>query len=370
MPKYLLSGTDARGRRRTEAVSAPTADAAADQFRARGFADVTLHSDEVIGHLFLDDALKHLTPRDYVAIGRLSRGQFLAHQIARLYRSQWWLFLIMAALVVGRRVLDAPWDVLDTLACAFLLTPLVVVLLGELISPSRKFERAMSYNAWGRWGEMLNALPALRRVVPAQQYAFYQAKALAGLGRLDEALDVVRPYADDPNTPAWLYWGQLADVFHTAKLGDRAIECGEKAVEHAPDNPTVLIDLAVSLLRYRRDAARARPLLERARAHEISDLLAPFLIMAEGVLALEENRPEKARELLDESARLAEPFRHTTALMGAAIDRVHTYLTLACAATGDLAAAERHFRIAEPRLRAFEATDLLDRCQAALGHRA
>jgi tetratricopeptide (TPR) repeat protein len=228
----------------------------------------------------------------------------------------------------------------------------------------------MAYNAWGRWAEMLAALPPVRRSVPAPQYAFYEAKALAGLGQLDEALETVRPYADDPKTPAWLYWGSLADVFHTAKLGDRAIECLEKAVEHAPENPTVLIDLAMARLRYRRDAAGARPLLERARAHEISDLLAPFLIMVEGVLAVEENRPEKARELLEESARLAEPLRHMTALMGAAIDRIHTYLTLACAAAGDLPAAEGHFRMAEPRLRAFETTDLLERCQAALGHRA
>jgi tetratricopeptide (TPR) repeat protein len=356
MPKYLLSGTDARGRQRTEAVSAPTADEATRRFKARGYLDVTLHSDEVIGHLFKPEVLKHLTPRDYLALGRVSRGQYLLRVIVKLYRSQWWVFLIFVALIVGRRVLDAPWSFID--------------LLGELLSPSRKFERAMAYNAWGRWAEMLAALKSVRALVPAPQYAFFEAKALAGLGQLDEALETVRPYADDPGTPAWLYWGQLADVFHVAKFGDRAIECGEKAVEHAPNNPTVLIDLAMTLLRYRRDTARARPLLERARAHEISDLLAPFVLMAEGVLALEENRPERARELLEESARRAEPLLHTTALMGSAIDRIHTYLTLACAATGDLAAAEEHYRIAEPRLRAFDTTDLIDRCQAALGHRA
>jgi len=370
MPKYLLSGTDARGRPRTEAVSAPTADEATRRFKARGYSDVTLHSDEVIGHLFKPEVLRHLTPRDYLALGRVSRGQFVWRMVVKLYRSQWWMFLIFAALVVGRRVLEVPWGFIDTAAVGFLVFPLVIVLLGELLSPGRKFERAMAYNAWGRWAEMLTALKSVRALVPAPQYAFFEAKALAGLGRLDEALDTVRPYADDPGTPAWLYWGQLADVFHAAKLGDRAIECGEKAVEHAPDNPTVLLDLAMALLRYRRDAARARPLMERARTHEISDLLAPFVLMAEGVLALEENRPERARELLEESARRAEPLRHTTALMGSAIDRIHTYLTLACAATGDLAAAEEHYRIAEPRLRAFDTQDLIDRCQAALGHRA
>src|SRR3954470_5103452 len=123
MPTYLLSGTDARGRRRTEAVTAPTADEATRRFKARGFANVTLHSDEVIGHLFKPEVLKHLTPRDYLALGRVSRGQFLLRMIVRLYRQQWWLFLVVVALVVGRRIIDVPWDTLDTLATSFLFFP-------------------------------------------------------------------------------------------------------------------------------------------------------------------------------------------------------------------------------------------------------
>jgi tetratricopeptide (TPR) repeat protein len=368
MPKYLLSGKDATDRSRTEAVTARSADDAVARFKARGYVDVVLHSDEVIAHLFQPDALKHLTPRDYLAIGRASRWQFLWQMVVRLYRTQWWWFALMAALIVGRRVLDVPWDLLDSLAVVFLFMPLVIILFSELLSPSRKYERAMAYNAWGRWTEMLAILPSVRRVLSDAVYAFYEAKALAGLGRLDEALATVRPFADDPKTPAWLYWGQLADVFHAARLGDRAIDCGEKAVEHAPDNVTVLLDLAMSLLRYRRDAARARPLLEQALQHEISDMLRPFVFMVEGVLALEEGQSDRARPLLEESLKQAERFRHTTPLMGAAIDRIHTYLTLACAAQGDKTTAEKHFRIAEPRLRAFEANDLLERCRSALGH--
>jgi tetratricopeptide (TPR) repeat protein len=370
MPRYLLTGKDHRDRSVTEVVSAPDADEAVRRFKARGFADVTLHSDDVQGVLLDPKSLKNLTPAELLAVGRMSRPAFVARLVVKLYRQQWWLFALMLALIVGRRLLDAPWDLLDSLAVALLATPPVVVLLGEVFSPSRRFERAMAYNAWARWAEMLAALPPLRRAIPAPQYAFYEAKALAGLGRLEEALEVVRPYADDPKTPAWLYWGQLADVFTTAKLGDRVIECGEKAVEHAPDNVTVTIDLAMALLRYRRDTARARPLLERAREHEISDLILPFVLLAEGVLALEEKRPDRARKLLDESLTRAEKYRHTTALMGAAIDWIHTYLVMACAETGDPAAAEAHFRAAEPRLRAFGADDLLSRCQAALGHSA
>ena len=369
MPQYLVTGKNVHGRAVTEAVTAPTADEAVRKFKARGFADVVLHSDEVLGHLFDPELLENLSPRDFLALGRVSRAGYLWRMVVRLYTKQWWLYALMIALVVGRRVLDEPWGFLDTLVAGFLFFPLVIILFGELFSPSRKFERVMTYNAWGRWADMLAALPSIRGTVPEPHYAFYEAKALAGLGRLDEALEVVRPYADDRETPVWLYWGLLADVFHAAKLGDRAIECNQRAVEHAPENVTVVLDMAMCLLRYRRDTAGARPFIDEARKHEISDTIYPFLLMTEGVLALEERRPEDARKKLEESVKLAEPLRHTTALMGTAIDRIHTYLSLACAATGDHAVAEKHFRIAEPRLRAFQTNDLLERCEVALGHR-
>jgi tetratricopeptide (TPR) repeat protein len=370
MPKYLLSGTNVHGRSVTEVVAAPTADEAVRRYRARGYADVVLHTDEVMGHLFDPEAMGSLTPRDYLTLGRISRPRFLWELVVRQYRQQLGLMLILFALVAGRRLLDVPWGFLDYMTLALLLLPPAIVLAGEVFSPSRKFERAMSFNAWARWADMLAALPGIRGAVSEPQYAFYEARALAGLGRLDEALEVVRPYADDPGTPAWLYWGLLADVFHAAKLGDRAIECAEKAVEHAPDNATALIDLAMAVLRYRRDAARARPLLAKAREHEISDLVRPFLTMADGVAALEDRQPETARRLLEEALTGAERYRHTTALMGGAIDRIHVYLCLACAGTGDLPAAGRHFRMAEPRLRAHATADLLERCQTALGERA
>lgn len=366
MPKYLISGRTERGREVTELVTAPSTDDAVRRFEARGYSDVTLHSDEVIGYLFKDGAIgEHLSPRDYLALGRTSRAGFVWKMTVKLYRQQWYVFVIAVLFLIGRRAMEVEWGVLDTFAVCYLCFPLFIVLIGELFSPSRKYERVTTFNAWGQWPEMLAALPSVRRFLPAQQYAFHEGKALAGMGRLDEAMVVVRPYADDRKTPAWLYWGQLADVFHAAKLGDRAIECLEKAVENAPDNATVLVDLTVSLLRYRRDTNGARALLARVRQLAISDLVRPFLVMADGILALEERRPELAKTKLEESLALAERMRNMSALVGAAIDRIHTYLCLACAAAGDSAAAEQHFRIAEPRLLAFESEDLLDRCRKA-----
>ena len=177
MPKYLVSGKDDRDRSVTEVVSAPSTDEAVRRFKARGYSDVVLHSDEVIGHLFKPDVLEHLSPRDYVALGRVSRLEFVWRLIVKLYRRQWWLFLLIIAFVVGRRMFETPWELIDTLAVAFFFMPPVIVLLNELFSPARKYERAMSFNAWGRWAEMLTALKGVRYAIPAPQYAFHEAKA-------------------------------------------------------------------------------------------------------------------------------------------------------------------------------------------------
>lgn len=366
MPRYLISGKDENGRTTTEAVKASTADEAVRHFKDRGFKDVLLHSDEVMGQMLQPEALKQLTPAELHILASLSRWQIMGWMIAKLYRKQWWLFSAAIALVVGRRIIDVPWDFLDTMSVAFLGLPAVIVLMSEFFNPARKYERVMTYCAWARWPEMLAALPSVRRAMPAPQYAFHEAKALAGMGRIEEALERVKPFADNPKLPAWLYWGQLADVFSSAKLDGRVLECSEKAVENAPNNVTVLIDLAMALLRYRRDAVRARPLLEQARTHEIGDVILPFLLTCEGVLALEENKPEQARKLIEEALKTVEKYRHASPLMGAGIDRMHTYLALACAASGDSLTAERHYRIAEPRLKAFDSTDLIERCQAAI----
>src|SRR4051812_18623171 len=123
MPKYLVSGKDHRDRRATEAVAAPNSDEAVRRFAARGYTDVVLHSDEVIAHLFQPKALEHLTPRDYLAIGRVGRFGMMWRLIVRLYRQQWWLFGVMLALVIGRRVLESEWDFLDWMATLFLASP-------------------------------------------------------------------------------------------------------------------------------------------------------------------------------------------------------------------------------------------------------
>ncbi len=180
---------------------------------------------------------------------------------------------------------------------------------------------------------------------------------MARLGRLDEAEALVAHFADGTTMPEWHFWSRMTEVYGVAGLRDRVIEALETAARLAPDNATVRIDLAIAVLRYRRDTRRGRALLDEARAHAISDLAAPLNSAAEGLLALELKDPGRAVELLGEAIRALSYYRPGNPYIGLVTDRLRASLALAYAAAGDRAAAERQFRRAEPRLRALAMND-------------
>ncbi|MCR4410960.1 MAG: hypothetical protein NUV77_00880 [Thermoguttaceae bacterium] len=368
MAEYLLTGRTPEGKKATERVEAASADDAVKTLRDRGYTEIVLHTDDVMAQCAGPGLTNQfITPADHVVMRRLGQWGYMLFVLAKLYRQGWSLNLLAVGFLVFRRVMAYPWGFLDVLAIGWLLMPLVVVLVGQFLGPARKYNELIEQVAWGRWEETLRLLPAIRSKIPPQEAAVREAQALAGLGRLDEGLAVLQPFAGGNRIPEWMYWGLVADVYLTAQQTDRALEAEERAAALAPDNPTVLVGLALTVLRFRRDTARARALLQEAKKHQISDVLAPFLEMTEGILAFEEGHAHQAVERLEKALAAATRFVHASPLVGAMIDRMHTYLALAYAGTRDYAAAQRHFAIAEPRLRALRSDDLLRRCRQVLG---
>lgn len=368
MPEYLLTGVDPAGRTVTERVEAESADQAVHTLRDRGHTDIVLHTDDV-GARYSQQArvAAHVSPREYVAF-RHFRGYWdhVFFLTRKIYRGWWPVFVLAIAGIVARRWLNLSRE-LEITCWVLLAFPLVLALIGRLTSPGRAYERIIEAHAWGRWDEVVRLLPTIKGKVPPHESAFREAQALAGLDRLEEALDIVEPFADGTEIPTWIFHARLVEVYHLAGKLDQIVPSIEKAAELAPDNATILIDLASALLRFRRDVVRARSILARARTHALSDMVEPFALLAEGMLLLDEGKAPAAQERFEQALAGMMNFRHANALMGAVIDRVYTYLSLAHAAQGNTADALEYFHRAEPRLRALRMNDLLARCQSALG---
>jgi tetratricopeptide (TPR) repeat protein len=200
--------------------------------------------------------------------------------------------------------------------------------------------------------------------VAVHERLFRQAQALAGLGQLDEGLAVFEPLAGGKQIPIWLYWSRVAGVYAAAQRTEDRLAAMEKAAESAPDNATVLVDLALVVLRFRRDTAGARQLLDRAKSHALSDIVISFVNLVEGIMAFEEGKAEQAVQLLNEA--FASQSRLSSPAAGPVVDIIHSYLALAHAALGDEPAAIAHFGQAKPRLVALKIMDLLERCEKAV----
>jgi tetratricopeptide (TPR) repeat protein len=376
MGEYLFTARNPDGRKVTERLDGESADGVLQTLQERGYSDIVLHNDDVGARRSNQKAVeRYISPRDYIGF-RTRKGALgnILFTIRKCYQLSWKLLLVLVGLLVVRwwyRPL-LPWGDLDyvlltSLLAFLLLFPLVVAPLAEIFGPPRKYRLLIAASAWGRWEEVLRRLPAIRDRLTPDEEAFREAWALTGLGRLDDALRLLEPFADGSRMPQWLYRARLAEVYSIARRTEDVIATHEAAVELAPDKSALLIDLAAALLRYRRDTHRARPMLERARKHAVSDLAAPFLEAAQGMLALEQDQPYEARERLERALAGMTAFRNATPLMGVAIDRVHAYLALAEGALRNWTAAEEHFRQAQPRMRALHWDDLLGRCEKVLG---
>lgn len=368
MAEYILSGRTPGGRRTTQRIDAESADQAVEIFRDDGFTEIVLHTDDVAALYTRQSATDEMiSPREFIEFR--DRGGFLHSTffiIRKIYIKTWGLSAGAILTMSFRRTSGMPWGPADYLSLTALAFPLVYAPLSQLRNPARRYHHLQDALAWGRWEEALRLLPLVSKRLPPEDTAFNAAKALAALGRLDEACQIVAPFADDPLIPKWLFHGRMADVYFAAREIERAIGCLEEAAADAPTNPTVLLDLANALLRYRQDVDRAETLLANAKSHAISDILVPVVAMIEGIIAFERRNAHEAREKLRAAFQGLSAFRGGTPLLGIILDMIRTYLSLAHAELGDMEAAKAEFHIAAPRLRALRIDQLIRRCERAI----
>lgn len=370
MPEYLATARTADGKTVTERLDAASADEAVQALRDRGYDEIILHTDDV-GALYSKQSAVDsvITPREILWFRDLPAplAGFLIVTM-KLYKQGWFWYLAALALLAYRYAQGLTWNALDVAIVIYLLLPALFALAAQFFrGAAGRYQRLIDAVAWGRWDEVLAQADSVGGQVAPEEVAFNKAKALAGLGRLDEALGMVEPFRDGHRIPPWLYWSRLEGVYATAQRHGDAKAAMEKALELAPDNATLLVDMAETEVWRWRNPRRARELLARARAHALSDVLQPFAMRTEGLIRLEEGNPREARELLDDAFRRADRFRHASPLMGAMLDKMHAGLALACAAEGDLEAARRHYQLARPRLQALQLDDVMERCEKAIG---
>jgi hypothetical protein len=194
----------------------------------------------------------------------------------------------------------------------------VVIMLGVLgwgtlaVTPLWLDARTRHARAWRDWPAVLRltALAAwhpLIRSRPALRYGFgtLRAAALAGTGRLEEALALVERVGRDNRLSESLIDSARANVYLAVNRHDEGIEL-RRRVAQDPTRVGARVDLAVALLQYRRDTVGAHEQLTAVTAPPTSLLEAAFRSLARGLLDIEEGRPAEAVVALGRARRAFE----------------------------------------------------------------
>jgi tetratricopeptide (TPR) repeat protein len=168
----------------------------------------------------------------------------------------------------------------------------------------RKLHRAAD---WYRWPEVLDLVATLQSMrkfhfvkLPLAELGRYRAKALAGSGRLGEAVLEFQQFDNQPGCPTWLHTAFLGTIHTISKHHDEAIAYNLKAIALNPV-PILYLDLANRLARYKKDPQRARDAMGEADKSVIPEISKPSRLRCLGIIAYLEGNMEEAQRALEES---------------------------------------------------------------------
>lgn len=370
MLEFLVTCTDAEGKRETIRIQAGSSREAIEQCALRGYTDVTLHTDDAAAVAVatmpaVDDEV--MKPADLVELRSLSSLGFFWMLYGKSWNFLWWAQAPALAWLAYGAWRGTPLTWVGWLASAVLLLPPAVAAWLAFFGPARKYDAMLEAMCWGRWQEVLDRVPALRGSVPDFELDMRSACALVGLGRFDDGMGLVRAHGNDPAMPLWMYLGRMSELYDLAQRYDEALQCHRDAWEDAPDNPTVVLDYALALLKQERDTELALRLIGEIEDQPKADLLAMVLPLLHGMAALNTGRDNDAANRLKEAEKNLRPMAKGSALVRFLVDMARTYRAIALAGLGRDAEADRLFAVVRPRLVAMNYTRLIERFQSARG---
>jgi tetratricopeptide (TPR) repeat protein len=377
MTNYVWSATDKSGRKVIKEIEAATAEDARYVLLAQGYTDLELKEDEVASAVLAGfpkrenpvgaevnvtaaDRLKHRNDPTVTWWDALRKGAGRSHL----------LILGLVGLIVYSGI-RREWEHFLLYAIA-LLAWLGFILFVSL--PSVYYRKLIKAADWCQWRDVLSLAAILEFIgrfslvkVPASELTRYRAKALAGTGRLDEALSAYSACEGRPDCPGWLYKMFVGSLYVTARQYDKAIEYNLASIALKPTS-TAWLDLANRYARYRRDPGKARAAMAEAEKLLLADIAKPFQIRCQGIIAYLEGDYAAARRYLETAIDLVEkakgrPYRdgHLSVARG--------YLCCVLARQGDMPAAKKCFALAKNYLAATEEDELLAECGAMCGQR-
>lgn len=376
MPHYFYTATAPSGKRKTQCIQAASAQEAVHELETDEYQEIVLHTDDFAAALseLMPQKVSTkgpITPADHVALRNIGNWGAFLMMLKKLYQRMLlilvcWGIFSFALNFVSKAGSDRLVRHLILVTVSLTVLAFVISVKTVVLMPARKYKRVLEDTYWGRWDEVLKRLPPLHNKMPGVEFAARKAVALAGLGKLDEALTVMEPFSDPSKIPHWLYLSRLADVYETGGQLDRSLECRLQAYEADIGNSAMQLSYANALLRMDRDLQRAGQLVEELEQQPLSDQQETILPLVKGLLELNRGNYREAVNQCTEAVNRLKPYIANQAYSRLYADNARAYTAIALAELGEREEAERLFQSALPRLEALNATQAIERYQQAV----
>jgi hypothetical protein len=248
MSKYVWTGRNQWGQSVVRELEAPSAKESQAQLLAEGFTNLALREEEVMAAAqagFSKDSTIFGEPITVSAADRLAAMNnpivTLWDGIRTVIQQSLSISLLIAAVIaVNAARRDWFYTGIGAIALSAWLLFIICVSL-----PSIYYRKLIAAADWYRWNEVLSLVATLKVVggfsfikVPAAELARHRAKAIAALGRVDEALAEYKQYEGRPDCPRWLHRLFVASIYVTIKQYDKAIvNCANRLGEKRRERP-------------------------------------------------------------------------------------------------------------------------------------
>ena len=375
MTNYVWSATDKSGQKVIKEIEAATAEDAKFVLLAQGYSNLELKQDEI------GSAVRAGFPKRQNSLGqeiKVTATEYLKHRddptatywdALRKGIGQSFIVFLTLVVLAGYSGYRGNWGY-SLFYLAGLLAWLAYILFRSL--QSVYFRKLIKAEDWSRWHEVLSLVETLKFIgrfrqvkMPASALTRHRAKALAGLGQLNEALAEYESCKGQSDCPSWLYTLFVGGLYVTAKQYDKSIECNLASIAEKPTS-TAYLDLANRYARYKKDPVKARAAMAEAEKSPMADTSKPFHIRCRGIIAYLEGDDAAAKRDLETAIELVEKAKGRMYRDGH-LSVARAYLCCVLARQKNLVGAKKCFALAKKYLVATKEDELLAECRQLTG---
>jgi len=370
MYDFLITATDPAGTRKIQLVNAVDSQTAVAELTEKGFHSLVLHTDDVSAVLYPMTAIKNgmMTPEDMVSSRMFSRSDWFWYLIKKSLPVFAKVFLVVGVPVIALLwwTQASMWAYAWMLICV-ILSPTFFIWRLVSSGPMSQMKQLAEDFTWGRWKAVLKRAKKLHGNEDlAPELTLRGAGAMAALGRMKEAEELLHSFAESRSLPEWLRQLRLSEVYATTNDDDEVLLCLERARADAPNNPSVEIDYAKALLRRNQNPDLARRLIDSVESKTLSDWVGLLLPHLRGVLMLNSGNADGAVRELEKTMENLQPLASLYPHIDSLRESCRAWLAIAVADSGDMSRARQAAAIARPRLAARNTLQLLRRLDASV----